>query len=180
MLKAMRWIGGFAGLIFFVIIDIGLSYVLPYPWSKINLLFALLIILMLWRGSGWIVWVAFFTHLIIELYTASPFGVVLASSTLSILVSFWLYKHLFTNRSWYAAIALAAITLALFRSLYTAALLILRAFSVVKIIPWKLMLVTFAWEALLTISAVGIIYFIVSRFSTRFKSAVITARRFSI
>ncbi len=167
MLRVARWIGGLTGLIFFVIIDIGLSYILPYPWSKINLLFALLIILMLWRGSGWIVWVTFFTHLIIELYTASPFGVVLASSTLSILFSFWLYKHLFTNRSWYAAMALSAITLTLFRMLYSVSLLILRAFGVVKIIPWKLMLVTFAWEAPLTICAVGIIYFIASRFSTR-------------
>lgn len=180
MQKVARWIVGLAGLFFFVIMDIGLSYILPYPWSKINLLFALLIILMLWRDSGWIVWITFFTHLIIELYTASPFGVILASSTLSILFSFWLYKHLFTNRSWYATVALSAITLALFRLFYVSTLLILRVFGVVKTIPWKLMLVTFAWEALLTISAVGVIYFFISRFSNRFKSAVITTRRFSV
>lgn len=180
MPKILRLIGGLAGLFLFVIIDIGLSYILPYPWSKINLLFALLIILMLWRGSGWIVWITFFTHLIIELYTASPFGIVITSSTLSILFSYWLYQHLFTNRSWYAAVALSAIALALFRLFYTAALLVLRIFGVVEFIPWKLMIVTFLWEAILTISLVGIIYFIASRFSTRFKSAVITARRFSI
>lgn len=160
MLKAARWIGGFIGLVLFVAIDIGFSYVLPYPWSKINLLFALLIILVLWRGSGWVVWVAFFSHLLIELYTASPFGVVLISSTLSILFSYWLYQHLFTNRSWYAAMALAALTLALFRLFYIIAISALYAFRIISAIPWRQMLVTFAWEALLTVGAVGVVYFV--------------------
>lgn len=180
MLKILRWVGGLIGLWGFIIIDLGLSYILPYPWSKINLLFALLIILMLWRGSGWIVWITFFAHLTKEMYTASPFGVVLLSSTLSILFSYWLYRYLFTNRSWYAAIVLATITITLFRLLYMVVLFILHLFDVIQIIPWQLMLITFAWEALLTISLVGIIYSVMAKFSPRFKSAVITARRFSI
>lgn len=180
MPKFARYIAWIAGLTFFVVLDIGLSFVLPYPWSKVNMLFALLIVLMLWRNTGWVVLASFFAHLITELYTISPFGVVLLSGTLSILFSLWLYRYFFTNHSWYAAITLSAVALAIFRAMYTMSLLVLRAFNVIKTAPWKLMFITFAWEGVFTIFAVGVIYFAISRFSNRFRSAVITARRFSV
>lgn len=154
-------------------LHVGLSYFLPYPWSKINTLFIIFILLLLWWNSGMIVWLVFFSHFLIELFAVSPFGVIIFSSTLAFLISFWFYRTIFTNRSRYAVIVLTASTLLIYRLFYTLLIGILSIFKIIIFVPWRLLLITWLWEFIITTAAVAVIYFIISRFSRRLNATLI-------
>jgi len=166
------------GMVILSAFHLGLSYVLPYPYAKLNIIFCVLILLMLWWNSGYIVWISFFCHLFIELFTVSPFGLVLFSSTLGILSAFWLYKYIFTNRSWYAAVAVAGISLFIYRIVYLFIAALLYLFKILNYLPLKLVFATFIWEFIFTVSTVAIVYFFISRFTSRFRASVIESSVF--
>lgn len=175
-----RTIATIISLIFLAALNIVVSYIVPYPWSKINIIFLILIILMMWRETGLVIWISFFSYFIIELYSATPFGVFLFSSTLSILFTFWLYKNFFTNRSWYSTMALCGFALLFYRSIYIFLLIILNSFNFINLIPWKMLWATFIWEFIFTVPASGIIYFILSKFFKSFKSSPIEQGLFKV
>lgn len=166
------------GIVVLSALHLGLSYILPYPYSKINIIFGVLILLMLWWNSGLIVWINFFCFLFIELFTISPFGLVLFSSTMGILSAFWLYKYIFTNRSWYAAMAVTGISLFVYRVIYLTIATLLYVFKILDFLPWKLVFTTFVWEFVFTVLVVAVVYLLFSRFTTRFRAAVIESSIF--
>ena len=174
----LRTLGIFFGVVLLVGFHIGLSYILPYPFSKINILFTVLIIMLLWWNSGLVVWLTFFSYFFLELYTATPFGVVLFSATVSMLFAYWLYQSFFTNRSLYGAVALTASTLFFYRFFYIFLIVALKMFKVVNFIPWQQFFLTFFWEFFLTIFAVGILYSIYSHFSKRLNATLIESSIF--
>jgi cell shape-determining protein MreD len=176
----LNFIGGFVGLVFLSALNIGISYILPYPFSKLNLIFAVLILIMILAGKGSIVWVSFFSHFIIELFAASPFGVILISSTISILFTYWLFKNLFTNRSWYATITVTGIALILYRFFYIIGLFFAKASGAVSFVPWQFIISTAFWELLFTLTFVALAYLIISQFSKKLKNKIIEAQRFSV
>lgn len=168
----------FLALVLMVAFHIGFSYLLPYPISKINIIFTVIILLLLWHNSGMVVWISFFSNLFIELFTVSPYGVVLFSSTISVLIAYWLYQNFFTNRSIYAALVLTAFTIFIYRLFYIIIMFILKIFGVVNYMPWKLIFVTSLWEILFTTILVSILYFIFSMFTKKFNSSVIESSIF--
>lgn len=170
------WLRFFFTLLLLLLITalhVGLSYLLPYPWSKINTLFLIFILLLLKWDSGLIVWMVFFSHFLIELFAASPFGVILFSSVLAFLISFWFYRTIFTNRSWYAVMALTAFTLLIYHFLYTLIIGILAILNIITFVPWRLLLITWLWEFVTTTAATAVIYFIISRFSRRLNATLV-------
>ncbi len=166
------------GVIFMAALHIGFSYLLPYPFSKINIIFTIVILLLLWYNSGLVVWISFFSNLFIELFAVSPYGVILFSSTISILIAFWLYQNFFANRSFYAALVLTASTIFIYRLIYIFSILILKIFNIVEFLPGKLILITSLWEILFTTILVSILYFIFSLFTKKFSAAVIESSIF--
>ncbi len=159
-------------------LHIGFSYLLPYPFSKINIIFTIIILLLLWYNSGLIVWIGFFSNLFIELFAVSPYGVVLFSSTVSILIAYWLYQNFFANRSIYAALVLTASTIFIYRIIYIICIFILKIFGIVEFLPWKLILLISLWEILFTTILVSVLYFIFSLFTKKFSAAVIESSIF--
>jgi len=178
--KILRALLLFIVIVILVALNIGLSYILPFPYSKLNILFAIIILLMLWSDSGLIIWITFFSHLFIELFSTTPFGVILFSSTIGILISFWLFKHTFTNRSLLATLAMSSIALILYRLIYILLLYLTKLFGIIPDIPWQLIFITFLWEFLFTTTLVAIFYIILSRFSKRLKTNVIDTNFFRI
>jgi|SRR3989339_94479 len=170
----------FFGLIFLVLTNMALAYLLPTPFSKINLVLAVLIVWMLWRGSGFIIWWMFFASFIVELYSTSPFGVILSSSTLAMLFGYWFYRHIFTNRSWYAAIILTLVIICFYRLGYTLILVALSILGTVSLVPWKLIFITSIWEILFTTSAVALFYTILAHLSRHLRRSVVEARYFKV
>ncbi|MFA4831391.1 MAG: hypothetical protein WC862_05090 [Patescibacteria group bacterium] len=166
---------------FITILHLGVAYFLPQPVSFINILFVVIILLLLNFESGIVVWVAFFAHFIVDLYTTStPFGIILFSSTVSILGAFWLYQRILTNRSWYSGVALAVAALAIYRILYTGAIIFVRQFADTIAITWPELLISFFWELLFTGAAVGLIFFILSKFLPQFGGLKIRQDKSSI
>ena len=159
-------------------LHIGFSYLLPYPFSKINIIFTIIILLLLWYNSGLIVWIGFFSNLFIELFTVSPYGVVLFSSTVSILIAYWLYQNFFANRSIYAALVLTASTIFIYRVIYVICIFVLKIFGIVEFLPWKLVMLTSLWEILFTTVLVSVLYFVFSLFTKKFSAAVIESSIF--
>lgn len=166
------------GVIVMAALHIGFSYLLPYPFSKINIIFTIIILLLLWYNSGTIVWISFFSNLFIELFTVSPYGVVLFSSTISVLIAYWLYQNFFANRSIYAALVLTASTIFLYRLFYIVIMFILKIFGVIGSVPWKLVFITSMWEILFTTILVSGLYFIFSLFTKKFSASVIESSIF--
>lgn len=168
------------GVLLLSAIHIGLAFILPFPWSKINIIFVLLVVLLFWWDSGYIIWLAFFSHLLIELYTTTPFGVLLFSGTISFLLAFWFYRYFFTNRSWYAAAALGLLTLLIYRSLYFFGLLFCKIFGLTATLPWQNILLTSIWELIFSVPAIALIFFVCSRFSRRLNTALNQSSLFKI
>ena len=147
-------------LLIFVIVTIhlGISYIFPFPWNKINIIFSAIVLSLVLFESGISVWITFFVHLFVEVYAPQPFGIIIFSSTMSILCVYWLYRYLFTNRSWYSVLAMTLIALILYRLIYTILLGILYFWSGEGGIPlWELS-VLYAWELLLTTVVSTIFY----------------------
>ena len=141
------------------ILHISAAHILPYPFSFLNIIFFTILVTLLIFSRGFVVWITFFTHLIIELYIVStPFGIILFASTISVLFAFWLYGSVLTNHSWYAGVVLSVITLICYRFLYLGGLLFMFLISNELIINWNALLLSFLWEILFTSIMVGLVY----------------------
>ncbi|MFZ2189698.1 MAG: hypothetical protein WA057_04990 [Candidatus Magasanikiibacteriota bacterium] len=180
MAKFLRFFGISLIIIILTVLNIGLSYLLPYPFNKINILFIAIIIFILWKNSGTIIWFAFFSHLLLELFSTTPFGIILFSSTISILFTYWLYQEIFTNRSLLSTLAIGFFALFFYRVLYLLLLILAKFLSFTTSIPWQSIFITFFWEFIFTLTALAIIYFIISKSSRRFNTTIIESGLFKI
>jgi len=158
MKKFLVFFGVIVFMLLTVLLYLAVSYLFPYPYSKMNILFIVLLLVLVWRQSGYVVWMSFFLHFLIELYTLTPFGVVLFSSTISILGAYWLSENVLTNRSWLSTVFLGIMTMTTYRILYLVALLTARLFSSSVDIVWSGLATTFAWELLFTVLGFGVAY----------------------
>jgi hypothetical protein len=148
-------------------------YTLPYPYDKINILFIYLVFYLLWVQSGSVVWVAFLTHIFLEAFPGTAFGVTLLSSSLSLLLSYWLYMYYITNRKWYSASILMMLTLLCYRLFYSLFLFIAQRLETNPLdIKWSELWQLGLWEILLTSVVFTVIYFLFYKFSKNFHRAL--------
>lgn len=168
-MKIFKIIGIVLGLVALVLLNLFFSYTLPFPFSKVNIIFVFLIITMLRTNSGFVVWLSFLIHLFIELHSVTPFGVVILSSTLSILFTYWFYQTIFTNRSLYATIGLSIVSLLLYRVLYIFLLSGASIFIESISVSWSLIITTFLWEILFTGLLIVIVYLVMFPFGKKNK-----------
>ncbi|MCF6276532.1 MAG: hypothetical protein L3J07_01640 [Candidatus Magasanikbacteria bacterium] len=146
--------------------------ILPYPFSQINLVFATVILMIIWYESGWVVWYAFLLFLLLDFYSALPFGITLFSGTMTSLIIFYLYLNIFTNKSWYGVLALTFLSLILFRILYfiliiTNSLIFNEDFSFISKDFFSLM----SWEIFSTTIFLSVIFIFLTKFTKKLNSA---------
>ncbi|MBH41646.1 MAG: hypothetical protein CL685_02950 [Candidatus Magasanikbacteria bacterium] len=125
-------------------------YLFPYPFSLINVFFAIATMHLFLNESFAVVWYILLVHFFVELYSTQPFGVIVFSAVISVLIMLWLYQHVFTNKSWYTAAGLVFCTLLIFRILYLVALFILSLFGYATMFSFSSIYYSFAWEICLT------------------------------
>ncbi len=142
--------------------NMAVSYIAPFPFNKVNIIFAALILYILLNKSGVVVWISFVLHYLVELYAVTPFGIVLFSGTLSILIVYWLSKEVFTNPRFIVAVGLSAIGLVVYRAVYVLCLLLHYIVSKGEYTSGlgAGALLLYTWELLLTTSLISIIYFV--------------------
>lgn len=156
----IRLIQRFGIVLIIAMIHLIVPLVLPQPWSSINIIFIFLILFMLRQGTGAVVWVAFGAAFFTELYAAAPFGIILFALTISMLLSYWLFQYVFTNRSWYAAMAACLCGLTIYRILYTGLIFVTQWIAHLPSAPLLFLLQAYGWEAVLTTSLTGFLYLI--------------------
>lgn len=168
----MKFIINFLKWIFIAFILIfthyAISYLLPWPLNNINIIFLAIIILIIGWESGASIWLSCLLHFFIELYSISPFGLILLPSAIGIVFAYWLYIFIFTNRSWTSALALVAIAIIVYRILYTLAFIMVENFNKGFNFDWRALLVPYFWELSLTSIMTGFAIFIFSKIWKRF------------
>ena len=165
IINFLKWI---CVAILLIFVHYVVYYFLPSPWNNINIIFSAVIISIIGWESGVSIWLACLLHFFMELYSISPFGLILLPSTLSIIFAYWLYTFIFTNRSWTSAMALVVLALIVYRILYTLTFVILEYFNKGFNIAWKTLLVNYFWELALTSIMTGLMVFIFSKIWKRF------------
>ncbi len=156
-----------------VILHFGIVYTLPFPFDKINILFIYLLFYLLLTERGNVVWLAFLTHIFIEVFPSNIFGVTLLSSTIAFVFSYWFHLFYITNRKWYGASMLMIFTLLSYRILYSITLFIShRISSSSGVIQWKELWQLGLYEVLLTSFVFTVLYLLLSHFSKRFSRSI--------
>lgn len=155
-------------LLALVVAHFFLSYILPFPLNTVNIIFASLMLFMLLSESGTIVWMAFFTHLCIELYSVSPFGVILFSSTISILFTYWLFQYFLSNRSWYSIVVLTFLSLFFYRFISLFLIASISFLGKGDPLPWSNILALAGWELFFTEIVVIVGYAIIPQLRKKF------------
>jgi len=122
---------------------------------------------MVWKEQGVVVWVSFFAHFLLELFSITPFGIILASSTFAILATFWIFRDHITNKSLIGAVTLCLVGLLLYRVLYAILLLVGGAVFAYDTPSIVFLLNTFAWELLFTTLALVMMYGVINPFMQR-------------
>jgi len=173
MRKFISIIGYAIGIVILAIIHIGVIYLLPEPYVKLNIIFVFIVLILLIREKGTVVWISFFLHLFLELYATTPFGIILFSGTLSTLLTYWFYQSVFTNKSWFAAMAISIVAISSYRIFYITLLVLTQfVFNITKVVFTPLLL-TSLWELLFTTLLVGLIYLVLSKKLRKFDTKVI-------
>lgn len=158
---------GVVGLHFFI------TYTSPYPFDRINILFIYLLLYLLLTQSGQVVWLAFFTHIFIEVFPSNTFGVTLMSSSLAILLSYWFHMYYITNKKWYGATALMIFTLFSYRILYSLFLFLAHRIQPTVVgVEWKELWQLSISEILLTSLIFTCFYFLLFKFSKTFRRSI--------
>lgn len=74
----------------------------PMPISSLNLVFCVILFITVMIGyEKGLIW-SFFTGIFLSFYSAFPYGAILVSMVVSVIITDILYKNFFTNRSLYS------------------------------------------------------------------------------
>lgn len=155
--------------IMIILVHYFFSYFLPSPFDHINIIFLAVIVSIIGWESGVSIWLSCLLYFSMELYSISPFGLILFPGALSIIFAYWLYVFIFTNRSWTSAVALTALSIIIYRILYTLLFVIIEYFDKGFHISWQALLFPYFWELILTSFSTGLVVFIFSKIWKRFK-----------
>ncbi len=120
----LRMLGVLFLSICLVIAHIAVASSFGTPWNAINSIMGVCLSILVREEKGWVVWVSFVCHALIELYTKTPFGVLLLAGTCSLLFGYWIYSYIFTNQTWYSTLALSGIVMVMYRVLYTGSIVV--------------------------------------------------------
>ncbi len=159
MFRALQVLGGSLAVLAVFFLHLGFAYVLPHPYQLANVLMAGLVLMLMATNSGKVVWIAAALYWCLELYTVTPFGVVLIAGTMGMLITYWLYQSLITNRTLPAVGALVATGLVSYRTGYTIGILLVGQAPT----DWGAYATTLAWELVMTILFTTVMFVILRR-----------------
>jgi hypothetical protein len=174
MKNFLRFLFLFFITLFVVVIHFFIVYTFSFPFDKVNILFIYLIFYLLLTERGNVVWLAFLTHIFIEVFPSNIFGVTLLSSSLAFIFSYWFHMYYITNRKWYGATTLIISTLLCYRILYSVFLFVFHriAPSSSRSIQWAELWQLSVYEIALTSLLFTFLYLLLSKFSKTFSRAL--------
>lgn len=144
-------------------LHIAIAYVFPFPFHMIHVMFIAIVMILFLYEHGSIVWFAAAVFLMLDFPSAYPFGLSMFSGVVATTVMLLLYRHVFTNRSLPAALALCSIGYVLHRSFF----LLVDMFSILDLHRIDIVgeLEVYGLQLIMTLAALSIVYSIVSQLS---------------
>lgn len=150
------------------------SFILPWPFDKINIIIISLVLWLFWFDSGIVVWLSFLLYFFLELYTLnSLFGLTIFSGVFSSLVLFWFYKNIFTNKSMLSVCLLTILTVTIYNFFYFILYLLSINFSGGEMFNLVNYFVNYFFEMFLSVFFIAILFLSLSRFNKNFNAKII-------
>lgn len=144
---------------------------LPFPFSNINIIFSLSLLILTISPSSKALWLALITSYISELFSSIPFGVGTAALFISLLIINWFQLNILTNRSVYMIFLSATLGIALYRSLFVLLLTVHNYFYNLPPLPYKEIVADAGWEVLLSSLLLFFLYLLDTKFLRRLRSS---------
>ncbi len=166
----MRYIINTLLFFLFLVVVISLhmvaSYIFPFPFNKVNIIFSILIISLFYFKTGKIVWLAFILHFFIDMYSTTPFGIVLLSGTLSMLAIYWIAQIVLANPN-IALVAISGAAVILIYRVFYSFFIFIAKFWLDISFSFRQVLSLYLWELLFTSIVTSLIYLVISLFARK-------------
>lgn len=150
-------------IIFIVYLQIMVDYFLPTPFNDLNISSAILILIMLFRKQGSVVWLGFVINAILEIFFLERFGIILTASTLSFLLVYWLAWEVFANRSILIAATVTIVYEVVYRLFYLIFLYTAQYSQNIPLVDGKYFFLQSAFELILTTGMAIFLYFVIDK-----------------
>jgi len=159
MKTLLKIIAGMLLLFVTVATQLTFSYLLPHPLDTTNVILAVVTLAMLLKPTGYIVWLSFFLHYLVELYALTPFGIILFSGTMSTLLAYWLLRDVFSTPNIPTVFGTIAMTLLMYRIFFVGGVYLVQILTGQNIISLNLQLFSrLGWEFLFTVLSATLVY----------------------
>jgi len=164
MRSALRFFAGIIITLLLVVAHMGATYFFAYPFTHIHVIFVGVVLFLVWSQSGTVVWISFFAHFVIELYSHTPFGIILFSATIATLICYWIFQYIVTNKSVLATTVLAACVILVYRIIYSVLVFGVSVFSEYQAPALGVIVAVALWEMLFASLCVSVSYMILRAF----------------
>lgn len=168
----------FLNLVIFLVTMVGVFVLqkamvtmLPYPFHYCNVIIVIIDALILYTKARFVWWLAIGITFFSDLFSSTPFGIVIISLFVSCLVIQWLLDTVFTNRSWAMVAVIGLFSVTVYRLIFFILLVIVNSFFLKRpnLYDFKT-LGAVSWEVLLTTILLVVVYSVIIIFSKRFKA----------
>jgi|SaaInlStandDraft_7_1057024.scaffolds.fasta_scaffold99271_2 hypothetical protein len=137
-------------------------YSLPHPLNSINIILLTSVVYFLYKEKKSIFWFSALFHFFLELYSIHLFGLLIFSSSVALLVFFWVYKQVLTNTSWYAVSVLILFVVGVYKMVYGALFYLQKIFfSSGQSLLFREYIVSSMQEMVYTAIAGGVVYVLI-------------------
>jgi len=119
MLKKLLTILWYVGIALCItILHVYIINVIPYNIAFVDTTMLIFVMMIMGGISGRVVWLAFAVYMILDIFSANPFGIELFAGVCSVLFIFWFFREIFTNLSVWAAGILTILGALMYRVIY--------------------------------------------------------------
>ncbi len=103
-------------ILFLITVGMFVGYVFPQPLSFLHVGTISIIMYILLKERGRVIWYMFIYYFVQEiLFPGDIYGAVLFAGTMSAIIAYWSHKFILTNRSIYTGLSLGILTLVSYR-----------------------------------------------------------------
>lgn len=119
MLKKLFTILWYIGVALCItILHVYITNIVPHNTAFVDTTMLVFVMMIMGGISGRVVWLAFAIYMMLDIFSASPFGIELFAGVCSILFVFWFFREIFTNLSIWSAGILTIFGASIYRGIY--------------------------------------------------------------
>jgi hypothetical protein len=151
----------FLSLLFIIfLVNIHLLFInyFSFPFSNYNLIISILAIILMYSSGGKVVWYAFFTFFLLDLFSAFNFGIIFFSGTIATLFIYWFFKDLFSKQNIWSLILMVILYVLVYNLIFLFVFYVLNNLFFLLEIKYINFFIRVFWEILITSFITPLIY----------------------